>query len=123
MTLKMAVLAPMPSASVMIAIAVNPGDFRSCRRANFRSFMLFSAQSDDWIDARSAAKTEKRKLNSRCAPHVSRTRSFIGRGSKTGSEESIDVTAPRIDRSSKAEAILDLTKSVRLVRWAWPNEQ
>src|SRR5438270_4827988 len=66
MTLKMAVLAPMPSASVMIAIAVNPGDFRSCRRANFRSFMLFSAQSDDWIDARSAAcwnKTRKQSGN------------------------------------------------------------
>src|SRR5205085_12639988 len=46
----------MPSASVMIAIAVNPGDLRSWRRANFRSFISFSAQSNNWIDARRAAR-------------------------------------------------------------------
>ncbi|HEV2989235.1 MAG TPA: hypothetical protein VG759_12395 [Candidatus Angelobacter sp.] len=32
-TLKMAVLAPMPSARVMIAIAVKPGAFRNIRQA------------------------------------------------------------------------------------------
>src|SRR5438477_6001362 len=53
--LKIAVFAPIPSASVSTATRVNPGDLRSWRKANFRSFMLFSAQSDDWIDARSAA--------------------------------------------------------------------
>src|SRR5437016_5396219 len=39
MTLKIAVFAPMPSASVSTAMNVNPGDFRSCRRAKRRSFM------------------------------------------------------------------------------------
>src|SRR6516165_8859060 len=54
-SVKMAALAPMPSASVMTATAVNPGDLRSWRRANFMSFISFSSQSDDRIDARSAA--------------------------------------------------------------------
>src|SRR5438477_5743241 len=39
MTLKIAVFAPIPSASVITAMRVNPGDFRSCRRAKRRSFM------------------------------------------------------------------------------------
>src|SRR5437867_10283818 len=37
--LKVAVFAPMPSASVRTATNVNPGDLRSWRRANFRSFI------------------------------------------------------------------------------------
>jgi hypothetical protein len=37
-TLKMAVLAPMPSARVIAATAVNPGDFTRRRRANWRSW-------------------------------------------------------------------------------------
>src|SRR4029077_3631875 len=52
--LKIAVLAPIPSASVRTATKVNPGDLRSWRRANFRSFMLFSAQCFDGINTRSA---------------------------------------------------------------------
>src|SRR6266513_5015913 len=38
-TLKMAVFAPMPSASVSTATAVKPGFFRSWRKANLRSFI------------------------------------------------------------------------------------
>src|SRR5215211_1518957 len=54
-TLKIAVLAPMPSASVRTATRENPGDLRSWRRANFRSFISFCPQRDDWINARCAA--------------------------------------------------------------------
>ena len=39
MTLKIAVFAPIPSASVRMAIRVKPGDFRSWRSAKRRSFM------------------------------------------------------------------------------------
>jgi hypothetical protein len=39
-TLKMAVFAPMPSASVSTATAVKPGFFNSWRKANLRSFMV-----------------------------------------------------------------------------------
>src|SRR5215510_6394693 len=62
-SVKMAALAPMPSARVMITTNVNPGDLRSCRRAKRMSFNMevirssgsFGSQRDDWIDARSAA--------------------------------------------------------------------
>src|SRR6266536_2595917 len=54
-SVKMAALAPMPSASVMITTNVNPGDLRSWRKANFRSFISFCSQSDDRIDTCSAA--------------------------------------------------------------------
>src|SRR6185503_12236089 len=40
MTLKMAVFAPMPSASVSTATTVKPGFFNSWRKANFKSFMV-----------------------------------------------------------------------------------
>src|SRR4029453_10131431 len=43
-SVKMAALAPMPSASVMITTNVNPGDLRSWRRANLRSFISFGPQ-------------------------------------------------------------------------------
>ncbi len=39
MRLKIAVLAPMPKASVSTATAVKPGFFNSWRKANFKSFM------------------------------------------------------------------------------------
>src|SRR5262249_26490869 len=48
-SVKMAALAPMPSASVMITTNVNPGDLRGWRRANFRSFISFSAERLNWI--------------------------------------------------------------------------
>src|SRR6266576_2423005 len=53
--LKMAVFSPIPSASVITARKVKPGDLRSWRRANRRSFISLCAQSFDWIDMRSAA--------------------------------------------------------------------
>jgi hypothetical protein len=34
---KIAVFAPIPSASVNTAVKVNPGDFRNCRTAYFKS--------------------------------------------------------------------------------------
>src|ERR687891_301122 len=49
-TLKMAVFAPIPSPSVRIATNVNPGDLRSWRKANLRSFMSFGAQCLNRID-------------------------------------------------------------------------
>src|SRR5262249_38877550 len=60
---KMATLAPMPSASVMITTNVNPGDLRSCRRAKRTSFNMevirlsvsFCSQRDNWVDTRRTA--------------------------------------------------------------------
>src|SRR5215211_3619880 len=57
--LKIAVFNPIPIASVIIASAENPGDLRSWRRANFRSFMLFGAQCFNWIDESCAARGEQ----------------------------------------------------------------
>src|SRR6476660_6220954 len=62
-SVKMAALAPMPSASVMITTNVNPGDLRSWRRAKRMSFTMeviascgsFRAQRDDRVDARGAS--------------------------------------------------------------------
>src|SRR6266550_9578721 len=48
--LKMAVFIPMPRASVITASDVNPGDLRSWRRANRRSFISLCAQSLNGID-------------------------------------------------------------------------
>src|SRR5947199_7590695 len=48
-TLKIAVLAPMPSASVSTATAVKPGFFSNWRKANLRSFIT---QGLHWIDFR-----------------------------------------------------------------------
>src|SRR5262245_44075997 len=58
-SVKMAALAPMPSASVMITTNVNPGDLRSWRKAKRMSFSMevsFRSQRDDWIDPRRAAR-------------------------------------------------------------------
>ena len=43
-TLNIAVLAPMPSASVSTATALKPGFFSNWRRANFKSFINNAAQ-------------------------------------------------------------------------------
>src|ERR1044071_3535393 len=53
---KMAAFAPMPSASVMTTTNVNPGDLRSWRRANLRSFISFGSKRDDGIDSRRPAR-------------------------------------------------------------------
>src|SRR5947207_15606360 len=54
---KIAVLSPIPSASVTKAMKVNAGDSRSLRKAKRRSFMqvLFGAQRLNWIDQCGAA--------------------------------------------------------------------
>ena len=49
-TVKIAVVAPMPSAIVITAVKVNPGDFQSWRRANLKSFMSFGPQCLNWIN-------------------------------------------------------------------------
>src|SRR2546423_11393455 len=64
--LKIAVLSPIPSASVITAIAVKAGDCRSLRNANRMSFIgcgvgalekfSFRTQCDDGIDTRGAAR-------------------------------------------------------------------
>src|SRR4029434_8404520 len=63
-TVKMAVLAPIPSARVRTAIRVNPGDFLSSRRAKRKSVSIrsmfvrqsFGVQRDDRIDAAGAPR-------------------------------------------------------------------
>src|SRR5215469_6927751 len=49
-TVKVAVVPPIPSAIVITAVKVNPGDFQSWRRANLRSFMSLGAQCLNWIN-------------------------------------------------------------------------
>ncbi len=46
---KIAVLVPIPSASVNTAVSVNPGDFRNCRSANFRSLSIAALCYDPCI--------------------------------------------------------------------------
>src|SRR2546429_6541377 len=58
-TLKMAVFAPMPSASVSTATAVKPGFFSNWRKANLRSFMARGQWSV--VPCRSQGKIPKPK--------------------------------------------------------------
>src|SRR4029077_17157781 len=66
--LKIAVFVPIPSASVSTARRVNPGDLRSWRRANFRSFISFGANGDNWIDPRGTARRQQTPDESHCSP-------------------------------------------------------
>src|SRR4029077_6224452 len=50
-TPKIALVAPIPRARVRTVTIVNPGDFRSCRKVNFKSFISFRAECNNWIDA------------------------------------------------------------------------
>jgi hypothetical protein len=62
MTLKIAVFAPMPSASVSTATAVKPGFLSNCRQANRRSFMLrcqLSVVSSPLLAAAKASRSGK----------------------------------------------------------------
>src|SRR5213593_1558683 len=66
--LKMAVLAPMPSASVSTATAVKPGPFSSWRKANLRSFIT---QRHHRIDSRCSpcgqqASADQRGQDAQC---------------------------------------------------------
>src|SRR5437660_9542404 len=74
--LKMAVLKPIPSASVRMAMKVNAGDCQSFRKAKRRSLMktLLGAQRLNWIDQRGSAggqqtrqQRNRRKQNGRSA--------------------------------------------------------
>src|SRR5215471_20666994 len=86
-SVKMAALAPMPSASVMMTTNVNPADLRSWRRAKRMSFNMeviwpsgsFSSQRDDRIDTRGAASrhaagdqrdSQKRKHGDQHSPGI-----------------------------------------------------
>src|SRR5215475_6053292 len=62
--LNSAVFAPIPSASVTTAIDVNPGDLRSWRKANLRSFISFFAQRLNRIDEGGAACWEQAREQS-----------------------------------------------------------
>src|SRR4029450_1149492 len=55
-SLKIAVFAPIPSASVRTATRVNPGDLRSWRRANLRSFILLVTEGHHRIDIHGATR-------------------------------------------------------------------
>ena len=73
MTLKMALLAPMPSARVKMAIAVKAGAFTNIRSAYFRSlnieFFLFRSQRDHRIDRHRATRRKVGGDQSRAAEH------------------------------------------------------
>ena len=62
--LKIAVFAPMPSASVITAMIVNPGCFSNIRAANLTSWSsvpisdLLRTQCDDRVDPASAARRQ-----------------------------------------------------------------
>ena len=56
---KIAVFAPIPSASVSTAVSVNPGDFRNCRNANFRSFSILPF----WLHATPLGRSKSPKIN------------------------------------------------------------
>src|SRR2546425_1147383 len=62
-TLKIAVFAPMPSASVSTATAVKPGFFNSSRKANFKSFI---AQSFDRIGVGRVARGKQASHERHC---------------------------------------------------------
>src|SRR5207247_10299286 len=71
MMLKMAVFAPIPSASVSTATAVKPGFFSNCRKANLRSFIT---QRLHWIDMGRAARgqpagADQRGQDAQCHSH------------------------------------------------------
>src|SRR4029077_11542851 len=80
--LKIAVFAPIPSASVRTATKVNPGDLRSWRKASFRSFMSLGAERLDWIDMRGATRghqtSEERRTHEHDRGRANRQR-IVGR--------------------------------------------
>jgi hypothetical protein len=71
MTLKMAVLAPMPSASVRLANKVKPGCFRSIRAPLRRSWPSVFIRS--WLNARSIYVVNK-TLRRSSILHIGRSR-------------------------------------------------
>src|ERR1051326_3423673 len=67
----MAVLAPMPSASVKTTSTVNPGDLPSIRKARRKFFMAFHLHSGGEKSYRNLARG--RRLTSFHAPHLERS--------------------------------------------------
>src|SRR4029450_3232537 len=66
-SVKMAALAPMPSASVLTTTNVNPGDLRSWRKANLRSFISLSASRLNRVDTCGAPRrNETRRGRDQC---------------------------------------------------------
>src|SRR5881394_3695611 len=65
-TLKIAVLAPMPRASVSTATAVKPGFFSNWRKANLRSFIT---QRLHWIDTRCPQGRDQTRRQSNADEH------------------------------------------------------
>src|SRR6184192_3521690 len=57
--LKIAVLSPIPSASVKTATSVNPGDLQSWRKANFRSFISLGAEGLNRINTCGTSRREQ----------------------------------------------------------------
>src|SRR5438094_697284 len=61
MTVKIAVFAPMPSASVSTATAVKPGFFSNWRKANLRSFITQCLHRIDFCGAARREETSKQR--------------------------------------------------------------
>src|SRR5262249_36391516 len=97
-TLKMAVFAPIPSASVTTATRVNPGDLRSWRKASFKSFMLFGAQSLNYINARSPRRGQHRRDYCDRQQHKRR-----GRHCKNARHSYVGEIAARYTRQNESE--------------------
>src|SRR5205823_9365474 len=97
--LKIAVQAPMPSASVSTATAVKPGFFSSWRTANLRSFIT---QSLHRIDLRRAARGKQTSDASNSAEsqhHGGKDPRVCGSNAK---QQTLDVV-PRRDGQDNAE--------------------
>src|SRR5438034_9343530 len=62
--LKIVVFSPMPSASVTTATKANPGDLRSWRKANFKSFISLGTKCLNRVDTCGAAR--RNKTGNRC---------------------------------------------------------
>ena len=70
-SVKIAVFAPMPSASVRTAVTANPGDLRNCRNANFAS-----ASSDSSLGHCHASRPRS-SISVDCRKPAARPRRFL----------------------------------------------
>src|SRR5436189_2739961 len=93
MTLKIAVLAPMPSASVSTATAVKPGFFSNWRKANLRSFIT---QRLHRIDSRCAARWHPAREQG----HARKRQRDYGEGERIGG---LDLEEQRLQHSRKGQ--------------------
>src|SRR5438094_1442025 len=72
MTVKIAVFAPMPSASVSTATAVKPGFFSNWRKANLRSFITQRLHRIDFCRASRRKVTGEERSRSQQKPDASK---------------------------------------------------